>query len=161
MTENVHIYIIYILDTNVMIRLHKQRENTLYKVDNNDISLSVNKSFRSNFFFGMRCIIACFHVLGSFLFISIMVNNVKISLPYSPQFAFMSSHVIIIIIIIIIIVTIFAIAGLGSNFVVAETDAFQSKAQAYSEPSQTSWLELSACIDNGMSSWIILIGSCT
>ena len=33
--------------------------------------------------------------------------------------------------------------------------------EAYSEPSQTSWLELSACIDNGMSSWIILIGSCT
>ena len=33
--------------------------------------------------------------------------------------------------------------------------------EAYSEPSQTSWLELSARIDNGMSSWIILIGSCT
>ena len=33
--------------------------------------------------------------------------------------------------------------------------------EAYSEPSQTSGMELSACIDNGMSSWIILIGSCT
>ena len=75
------------LDTNVMIRLHKQRENTFHKVGNDGISLSVNKSFRSKFFFGMCCIIACFHVLGSFLFINIMLNNLKIS------FAFMSSNV--------------------------------------------------------------------
>ena len=33
--------------------------------------------------------------------------------------------------------------------------------EAYSEPTQTSGMEVSACIDNGMSSWIILIGSCT
>ena len=33
--------------------------------------------------------------------------------------------------------------------------------EAYSEPSQISCLELSACIDNGVSSWIIPIGSCT
>ena len=33
--------------------------------------------------------------------------------------------------------------------------------EAYSEPSQTSGMELSACIDSDMSSWIILIGSCT
>ena len=33
--------------------------------------------------------------------------------------------------------------------------------EAYSEPSQTSGMELSACNDNGMSSWIILIGSFT
>ena len=33
--------------------------------------------------------------------------------------------------------------------------------EAYSEPSQTSGMELSACIDNGMSSRIVLIGSCT
>ena len=31
--------------------------------------------------------------------------------------------------------------------------------EAYSEPSQTSTVELSACIDNGVSPWIILIGS--
>ena len=30
-----------------------------------------------------------------------------------------------------------------------------------SEPSQASGMELSACIDNCMSSWIVLIGSCT
>ena len=33
--------------------------------------------------------------------------------------------------------------------------------EACSEPSQTSEMEVSACIDNGMSSWIILIRSCT
>ena len=76
-----------------MIRLHKQRENTFHKFGNDGISLSVNKSFRSKFFFGMRCIIACFHVLGSFLFINIMLNNLNISLPYSNQFAFMPSNV--------------------------------------------------------------------
>ena len=100
MTENIFIYIykyiyiyIHILHTNVMIRLHKYVEITLYKVGNNDISLS--KSFWSKFF-GMHCIISCFHVLGSFLFINIMLNNPQISLPYSPQLAFMSSYVVII-----------------------------------------------------------------
>ena len=33
--------------------------------------------------------------------------------------------------------------------------------EAFSEPRQTSAMELSACIDNGISSWIIFIGSCT
>ena len=33
--------------------------------------------------------------------------------------------------------------------------------EAYSEPSQTSRMELSAYIDNGVSPWIILMGSCT
>ena len=33
--------------------------------------------------------------------------------------------------------------------------------KAYSEPSQTSGMDLSACIDNGMRSWVILIGNCT
>ena len=33
--------------------------------------------------------------------------------------------------------------------------------EAYSEPTQTCRMELSARIDNAMSSWIILIGSCT
>ena len=33
--------------------------------------------------------------------------------------------------------------------------------EAYSEPSHTSGMELFACIDNGMSSYIIPIGSCT
>ena len=32
--------------------------------------------------------------------------------------------------------------------------------EVYSEPSQTSGMELSACIDNGMSSRIIFTGSC-
>ena len=33
--------------------------------------------------------------------------------------------------------------------------------EAYSEPSQTSAMEFSTCIDNGMSSCVILIGGCT
>ena len=33
--------------------------------------------------------------------------------------------------------------------------------EAYSEPSQTTRVELSAYIDNGVSPWIILMGSCT
>ena len=33
--------------------------------------------------------------------------------------------------------------------------------EAYSEPSQASRMELSAYIDNGVSPWIILMGSCT
>ena len=33
--------------------------------------------------------------------------------------------------------------------------------ETYSEPIQTSRMELSACIDNGGSPWIILMGSCT
>ena len=32
--------------------------------------------------------------------------------------------------------------------------------EAYSEPSQTSRMQLSACIDNGVSPWIILMGEC-
>ena len=47
------------LDTNVMIRLHKQRENTLYKVGNNDMSLSIDKLFRSKFLLGLRCLLPC------------------------------------------------------------------------------------------------------
>ena len=33
--------------------------------------------------------------------------------------------------------------------------------EAYSEPSQASSIEISSYIDNGMSPWIILMGSCT
>ena len=33
--------------------------------------------------------------------------------------------------------------------------------ETYSEPSQTSKMELSACIDKGVGPWIIRMGSCT
>ena len=67
------------LDTNIMIRLHKQCGNTLYKVGNSDMYISQCRWVVSiKVFFRLCCMIACFHVFGSFPFIDIMLNNLKI-----------------------------------------------------------------------------------